>query len=193
MSSSMKAEIQRLKKEIKKLEKLVYLDPLTNIYNRRAFLKIGGNYFNDWQYNKNHNNQRKNTIQNLALIFLDIDDFKKINDRYGHQKGDQILKSFAKNLQKLIRKTDILARWGGEEFVILLLNINAENAKAVIHKIITQITQTKMNKIFITLSAGLIIPSKKDSLAKTIQLADRLMYQAKKQGKNQYVATIRRN
>jgi diguanylate cyclase (GGDEF)-like protein len=185
------SKIIQLEKEIRKLKKLVYLDPLTNVYNRRGFLEIGGNYFKSFK--EGRDKHRKNEIKNLALIFLDIDDFKKINDQYGHQKGDKVLKYLAQFLKHIIRKTDLLSRWGGEEFVILLLNIDPINAKRLAHKICTKIKAEKMAGIHLTVSAGLIIPHKKDNLAFAINQADKLMYQAKKRGKNQYVTTIRGN
>jgi len=185
------SKIIQLEKEIKKLKKLVYLDPLTNIYNRRGFLEIGGNYFKSFKENKGKN--RKNGIKNLALIFLDIDDFKKINDQYGHQKGDRVLKCLTQYLKHILRKTDLLSRWGGEEFVILLVNINPIDARNLAHKICTKIKQKNMAGIHLTISAGLVIPHKQDNLTCVINQADKLMYQAKKQGKNQYVTTIRGN
>lgn len=179
------SKILLLEKEIKRLKKLVYLDVLTNVYNRRGFLEIGGNYFKSFREDKRK--RRKNEIISLALIFFDIDDFKKINDKYGHQRGDKVLKQLAKFLKLTLRKTDLIGRWGGEEFVILLVNVNKINAQRITQKLCQEISQTKRVGLHLTVSVGLIIPKKEKTLAVIINKADKLMYQAKKQGKNQVV------
>jgi len=179
----LESKILLLEKEIQKLKKLVYLDALTNVYNRRGFLEIGGNYFKSFKEDKGK--RRKNEIASLALIFLDIDDFKKINDKYGHQRGDRVLKQLAKFLKLTLRKTDLLGRWGGEEFVILLVNVSKANALKIARKLWQLTARTKINDLYLTISLGLIIPKKEKTLTMIINKADKLMYQAKKQGKNQ--------
>jgi diguanylate cyclase (GGDEF)-like protein len=185
------AKIILLEKEIQKLRKLVYLDVLTNVYNRRGFLEIGGNYFKSFREDgpacAGRGKRRKNGITSLALIFLDIDDFKKINDKYGHQKGDRVLKQLAKFLKSILRKTDLLGRWGGEEFVILLVNVSKANAQKIAQKLCQLTARTKITGLHLTISLGLIIPKKEKTLAIIINKADKLMYQAKKQGKNQVI------
>ncbi|MGC8651368.1 MAG: GGDEF domain-containing protein [Minisyncoccia bacterium] len=185
------SKTQQLEKKIQRLKKLVYLDPLTNVYNRRGFLELGTSYFQSFQESKRRH--RKNDIHNLSIIFLDIDDFKKVNDRYGHPKGDRVLKQLAKLLKQSIRKTDLLARWGGDEFVILFLNVNSLNAQKLAQKICSTVRKNKIAGLYITISAGLFNLSKSDSFISAINQADKLMYQGKKQGKNQYVTSIRRN
>lgn len=179
------AKIVLLKKEIQRLKKLVYLDTLTNVYNRRGFLEIGGNYFKSFKEDKGKH--RKNEIASLSLIFLDIDDFKKINDKYGHQKGDRVLKQLAKFLKSTLRTTDLMGRWGGEEFVILLVNVSEVNIQRIAQKLCQLIAQTKIASLYLTISSGLIITKKEQTLAAIINKADKLMYQAKKQGKNQVI------
>jgi diguanylate cyclase (GGDEF)-like protein len=179
------SKILLLEKEIKRLKKLVYLDALTNVYNRRGFLEIGGNYFKSFREDKGK--RRKNEIASLAFIFLDIDDFKKINDKYGHQRGDRALKQLAKFLKLTFRKTDLIGRWGGEEFVILLVNVSKVNAQRITQKLCQVIFQTKIVGLHLTVSVGLIVPKKEKTLAVIINKADKLMYQAKKRGKNQVV------
>ena len=189
------SKILLLEKEIQRLKKLVYLDALTNVYNRRGFLEIGGNYFQSFREDRpaclrrqacaGRGKRRKNEIASLALIFLDIDDFKKINDKYGHQKGDRVLKQLAKFLKFILRKTDLIGRWGGEEFVILLVNVSKVNAQKIAQKLCQKTSQIKIAGLHLTISLGLIIPKKEQTLAVIINKADKLMYQAKKQGKNQ--------
>ena len=185
------SKILLLEKEIKRLKKLVYLDALTNVYNRRGFLEIGGNYFKSFREDgpayAGRGKRRKNEIASLAFIFLDIDDFKEINDKYGHQRGDRVLKQLAKFLKLTFRKTDLIGRWGGEEFVILLVNVSKVNAQRITQKLCQVIFQTKIVGLHLTVSVGLIVPKKEKTLAVIINKADKLMYQAKKRGKNQVV------
>jgi len=187
----LESKILLLEKEIQRLKKLVYLDALTKMYNRRGFLELGGNYFKSFR--EDRGKRRKNEIASLALIFLDIDDFKKINDKYGHQKGDRVLKQLAKFLKSTLRKTDLIGRWGGEEFVILLVNVSKIHAQKIAQKLCQLTSRTKIAGVHLTISLGLIIPKKEKTLALIINKADKLMYQAKKQGKNQYVSSIRGN
>ncbi len=179
------SQVQLLKNEIKRLKKLVYLDPLTKIYNRRGFSEIGSRYF---QFNiKGKQKRRKNEISKLTIIFLDIDDFKKVNDKHGHNKGDKVLRAFTRFLKKNLRKTDIIARWGGEEFVVLLVNISEDKSKQIVQKLCRKISKNKMSGLYLTVSAGLTFPCKNENLSQVINRADKLMYQAKKQGKNMVI------
>jgi len=215
------SKILLLEKEIQKLKKLVYLDALTNVYNRRGFLELGRNYFEQSEkkgsaerrkagsyfersekkgsaerseagsyfqfFREDTGKRRKNGITSLALIFLDIDDFKKINDKYGHRRGDRVLKQLAKFLKLTLRKTDLLGRWGGEEFVILLVNASKANAQKIAQKLCQLTARTKIAGLHLTISLGLIIPKKEKTLAIIINKADKLMYQAKKQGKDKVI------
>lgn len=183
MDSDLK--IATLKKEIERLKKLVYIDIVTDVYNRRGFLEIGERYFRSYKENKGR--RRKKDITNLAIMFLDIDNFKKINDRYGHQKGDKILRQLAKLLKVTVRKTDLVSRWGGDEFVILLMNVTKKQAQKVALRLRQLVAKNKFLGLSLTISIGLIIPQDEESLAIIINKADKLMYQAKKQGKNQVV------
>lgn len=179
-------EIKKLKKEKDELKKLIYLDYLTRVYNRRGLIEVSEGYFQSIK--TTGKNYRKNEMKFLSVIFLDIDDFKKINDKYGHQKGDKVLKSFANFLRKNFRKTDIISRWGGEEFVILLINAPYELAEKIADKIRKKIDGCVFNGLKITVSIGVLSYTKESSLEELIDEADRLMYLAKKRGKNQVIS-----
>jgi len=114
---------------------------------------------------------------------LDIDFFKKINDTYGHQVGDEILKYFANTIKNSIRKSDYLVRYGGEEFLLFLPNIVKEEAKLILYKIKKNLKPYK--GINFTFSAG--IASEGDKLAEMIKIADEKLYQAKRDGRNKIV------
>ncbi|MFW3327822.1 sensor domain-containing diguanylate cyclase, partial [Aliarcobacter butzleri] len=110
-----------IKNYSKKIEYLLAYDTLTNIPNRRDFEERF----------KNQVLLKRRKEAEISLIFLDVDDFKRINDELGHQKGDLVLKRVANILSSGIRETDLLARWGGEEFIIALINSSLENSKIV--------------------------------------------------------------
>lgn len=169
---------------------------LTKLYNYRYFERILSEQFTEL-------NEKK--LDNLALIMLDIDHFKAINDRYGHQAGNEILKGFAKRIQKLIGDHGLVARYGGEEFVILLSNI--ENKEALdlaefIRKMIASrpfvIKQNiddrqQMKNVTITASLGLACaPVDADEPLALIRHADRALYVgAKRAGRNRVAGYVK--
>jgi len=110
MAETLEQHIRHLEVELKSYESLAFIDPLTGLYNRRMFLELA----------EKNLNEAKRYKEPLSLIMLDIDHFKRINDTYGHEVGDITLKSLAEILRKNLRASDIVARWGGEEFVIIL-------------------------------------------------------------------------
>jgi len=181
----MQSKIHFLEKEIERLKKLAFLDPLTNIYNRRGFLEIGNNYFKSFV--EKNTKRRRYEISNLAIIFLDLDDFKLINDQYGHARGDKVLKSLARLLKRSLRSMDVIGRWGGEEFVILLINASYLNAKHLAEKLRHKIEAKKLAGVSLTASFGLAFPKQDKSLIQLINKADKLMYRAKKLGKNKVI------
>lgn len=164
-----------------KMEKLryeAYIDSLTSLYNRRyaeqLFEKIS---------------EEKSTEYSMAM--LDIDDFKGVNDTYGHNVGDIVLKKLAQTLTETLRKTDTVIRWGGEEFLILLNNTNTENAKIVLEKLRREISEMQINTmdykdIKITVSMG-ISKLDKHNIEKSIEKCDKNLYIGKKSGKNRVV------
>ncbi|MCI2285540.1 GGDEF domain-containing protein [Colwellia sp. MSW7] len=109
----------------KKLEVEATTDPLTGLFNRRFLFTLGGKYLSESvRYNKP-----------LSLIMLDIDFFKEINDKYGHPVGDLVIQFVAATTKKLLREEDVLARVGGEEYLVLLPNTNAKSAGGIAEKI----------------------------------------------------------
>jgi len=159
----------------KKLEYLSTHDMLTNIYNR--------NYFDKSLEVKINSAQRYN--HQFGLIILDIDDFKKVNDTYGHNIGDTVLINIAKILKKNIREDDILARWGGEEFAILLPCTTINDIYHLAEKLrnVIQCSSIIEDKI-ITASFGIGLYSINESKTEFFEKIDNLLYQAKNTGKN---------
>ena len=166
----------------KKLIEISIKDYLTNIPNRRHFFEIGTKSL--------HIAKRENS--DLSVVCIDIDLFKNINDTYGHNIGDEILKLVSSNMNKYIRKSDVIARIGGEEFSILLNNTNEENAYVLAEKIRTQIESSiyKNDKIEIktTISLGISqLRAEDDDLDSIIIRADKALYEAKNTGRNKSV------
>jgi diguanylate cyclase (GGDEF)-like protein len=164
-----------------KLKEIASKDFLTNINNRRAFFQIL----------KQHFFQAKRESNSLQLLSLDIDFFKSVNDKYGHDTGDTVLKTFTKTTTKLLRKSDIFGRVGGEEFMIALPNTDIYGAKVLAEKIRETISKEsiKIDKlnitISITVSIGIAtIDTKKSSLDDALKEVDLALYKAKNLGRN---------
>jgi diguanylate cyclase (GGDEF)-like protein len=122
----------------------------------------------------------------LSLIIIDIDNFKSINDSYGHDIGDEILKEVANVLQEKIRQVDILARWGGEEFLVLAPNTDHDNVQILAEKLRLTIENHHFNEVKnITISLGVSTLKETDTLTELFKRADQGLYYAKEHGKNQ--------
>ncbi len=152
------------------------IDYLTGLMNWRSFYELASTEI-----------ERCNRYgSSFTIAYIDIDNFKDINDRFGHANGDNVLQAIADTMKINIRKVDILARLGGDEFVILFPEIEEEAASRAIRKIKNALTQHKyLNRFSITFSIG-ILTCKENSpnVDRTITLVDSLMYSVKKRGKN---------
>jgi diguanylate cyclase (GGDEF)-like protein len=176
----------RVKQNIEMLEhidafqKLSNRDFLTQLYNRRFFFDLGNKIF--------ENARRKNLELTTAL--LDIDNFKRVNDTYGHETGDRALKHAAQLLLKNFRSGDVVARYGGEEFVILAINLDRRQTTKVFERIRhlfhNQSLVYEGATIKLTVSIGATTQIF-DTLEETIKRADELLYQAKQMGKDRIV------
>lgn len=167
-----------IKKYNHRLSFMAEHDALTGLYNRRYF-EERMEYF--YQLSKR-------TKEPLSLLFLDIDDFKQVNDKFGHHVGDKVLKRIAEILKLYIRQTDIVSRWGGEEFIVGLINTNLENANAIAEKLRVMIegdlVLQQLVQENITASFGITQCKEDELLEHVIARADNAMYDAKRDGKN---------
>ncbi len=153
------------------------LDPLTKLYNRRAF-----NLFLE--------QEKAGSIRygrNLSFIIADLDNFKRVNDTFGHQTGDLVLKETSEIIREKLRASDLPARWGGEELAILLPETDLEGAKSVAESIRQKIESHQYSEVgHVTASLGVatLIDENTDLFA----IADKALYQAKEAGRNRVVA-----
>ncbi len=163
------------------LERLASTDPLTQAFNRNAFAII----FSQFIKEKNRH------FKDLSLILIDIDSFKGVNDKYGHNQGDMVLQTLSKTILGNIRETDVFCRWGGEEFLILLSDCSKDKAVSIAENIREACAMMKFGSgpepFRITISAGVVEHRAGESQSELIARADRRMFKAKKQGKNQVV------
>jgi len=157
------------------------LDPLTGALNR---LGMDKNFEREIELAKRNNDP-------LSLLVLDVDHFKQVNDKYGHAFGDQVLKDLAQHVKDCIRSTDVFARFGGEEFIVLLNNTNRSGALLLAERIRQQIENTASvsndKKINYTASIGVTTLENKDNKENFFKRADNALYQAKNNGRNRVV------
>ena len=126
--------------------------------------------------------------ERLAVLFIDLDGFKKINDTHGHLSGDVVLKTIASRLLALVRKSDLVARFAGDEFMVLLNNANQKKVNIVAHKLISEISASIViadRTLEVTASIGIAVyPESGTTAAEIMAKADTAMYHCKQQGKN---------
>lgn len=162
----------------KHLKELSYVDGLTGVYNRRTFERRLVEEFT----------RHKRVDSALGLIIFDLDYFKNINDRYGHQFGDSVLQEVVKVCNNKLRTEDFLARYGGEEFVCLLINQNVEQAALVaerLRKSVENITITEGDvSIRTTISLGIADSKYCSNTDELLKAADEALYKAKNNGRN---------
>ena len=185
-------KIEALEEELKRLTKLVYHDELTGILNRRGFSKEAEEQFKGISLGDTLVERRTHNQIPYAVIFIDLDDFKKINDTYGHAIGDIALKTVSSVLAEQLRGGDVFGRWGGEEFVVGLLGASAELARHVAEKLRVAIERCVIkteegHSINLSASFGVKEHDNEKSVSEMLDSADDAMYEAKKNGKNRVV------
>jgi len=178
---SLQSKIEKLEKELAQTKKESDTDHLTGLLTRRAF---------DRYIKKIEDNYVRHNVD-YAIVFFDIDHFKSVNDNYGHDAGDVILATFAKVLLRSTRESDIVGRYGGEEFVAIIHFTKQSELEDYIKRVKSIVTGHKFKyknlKIPITFSAGVTIRSNNKSYENAIEIADKLLYQAKSTGRNKII------
>lgn len=168
-----------LKKLFAEIEKTSVRDHLTGLYNRRCMQDKFSAVVSDCQ-NENHT---------YSVIIIDIDDFKRINDTFGHNVGDGVLAEFSDIIVSTTRDIDIVSRWGGEEFLILCPQTSLTAVSSVAKRVISAIRLYEFNGVgHITASLGAVVGNKNEPFEAVVNRADQCLYQAKGKGKDCYVA-----
>ena len=179
---SLASQVDTLREELQMAQAESQRDGLTGVYNRRAFDR----------HIQHLLDQRRVKGAAFALLILDIDDFKRVNDTHGHPVGDRVILALANACRQMIRRDDFLARYGGEEFVILLPGASRRNAAKKARQICRSVAQTHYTlaaeknepTLSITVSIGVSDYRRGDNVESLLQRADKALYDAKAAGKN---------
>lgn len=190
-NNSYEEKIKELQTTIEALEKDLIHDSLTGLKTRAFFEEEARVYFSVAM--STHANLRKEWFgfRRVSFIFLDIDDFKKINDTYGHLAGDEVLKSVAEVIKHSVRDGDTVARWGGEEMAITLIGATETDACRKAEEIRKKVEALKFPNnpdLKVTISAGVATAVVGKSFDETLDCADKALYKAKETGKNKVVS-----
>lgn len=160
-----------------KLKEQSYIDNLTQCYNRNKFDDLFGKVTSSTLMGK------------ISVILIDVDDFKKVNDTFGHKTGDVVLKKTAENIKAAIRNGDVVIRWGGEEFLVIFPNTGIEECKALAQRIVERCWLQVTPEIRVSVSAG-YGELGKESIDELIVKVDNALYEAKRCGKNRACVII---
>jgi len=167
-------------------EQAAKTDELTMLSNRRDMKEC--------MEKELYRHQRSNSY--FSIILMDIDHFKRVNDTYGHDAGDAVLKEFAALLKPLSRKVDIISRWGGEEFLMLLPDTSLVQALALAERLRTEVEGYSFNykstSIPITMSAGVCSISQHENINSVLKQADVNLYEAKLKGRNRIEPPVKK-
>lgn len=175
LESKVAERTQALQESNRELERFAYTDRLTGVLNRRALEGLISD-----EVKRGHRYGRP-----LSLLFVDLDHFKAVNDRYGHEVGDSVLAQLAAEVGPMMRENDRLGRWGGEEFLILCSETGCEDALCLAERVRRHVEQLDFPTVGrLTLSTGIACLAKGQTAPELVAQADQAMYQAKQSGRN---------
>jgi diguanylate cyclase (GGDEF)-like protein len=170
--------IKKLDEARQTIEQIAITDQLTEVFNRRHIMSRFEEEFEKF----------KRLKKTVSCIMADVDNFKAVNDSYGHLVGDQVLKAISHRIRNTVRAYDILGRYGGEEFLIIMPDTSLEDARELAERIRTRVKEETVNNATITLSLGVVCVEESDrSVDDIIRRADQNLYKAKKGGKDRVV------
>jgi len=174
----LRAQRSELKVALAKVQELAIWDDLTQVHNRRHLME---------QMQAEFRKLARKPAP-LCVALLDIDLFKSVNDRYGHAAGDEVLRRFAASAKAIVRNTDLLGRWGGEEFMVMFPDTPTPQAEVALQRLRGHLSRLGLDDIAaglkITFSAGLVEVATEETLEAAIERADQAMYRAKTGGRN---------
>jgi diguanylate cyclase (GGDEF)-like protein/PAS domain S-box-containing protein len=167
----------QMSERLAQMERLALLDSLTGLGNRRYLESIIHSRLEELRRNDWH----------FGILFADIDDFKSINDKYGHDVGDQVIKMVGRTLDGTSRYFDIIGRWGGEEFIAVIANAEQKELDEIGGRMRAMVEHSMLNApeyLFVTVSIGGAQATREDTIESLLRRADEKLYHAKKSGKN---------
>jgi diguanylate cyclase (GGDEF)-like protein len=177
VETTITSTFRNLNEALRRMQEMAVTDELTGIFNRREILRLA--------------EQERSRVERYAPSFtvclIDLDHFKTINDTFGHAIGDEVLRQVTERIQRAIRKTDYLGRYGGEEFLLLLVDTDVQQAKAFVERLqelVRTITLAGINHQCITMSVGIAAFRRGESVSQMIARADAALYAAKENGRN---------
>lgn len=177
LEATVKLRTRELVNKTEELEMLASTDPLTGLYNRRKFNSLL----------KKEMDRFQRYGQSLCLLLVDIDNFKSINDTHGHDVGDDIITALAILLDQNLRSTDSVARWGGEEFMVLTIESDLPKAKVVAEKLVKAIRGMDFSVVGkVSVSIGVAVIEVGDSIETISKRADQALYEAKNDGRDRF-------
>lgn len=176
MASSFGRQITSFQEEAASFERASLTDPLTGLPNRRALMQYLHNQ---------HARLQRGEHEGFTLVMLDLDHFKQVNDVHGHAVGDAVLRAVGPALRQHLRTDALLARWGGEEFLLLIPCARAQEAQAITGRLSGAPLRLPAPLPEVTFSAGAVLAHEADSVAGLLDLADRRLYTAKRAGRRQ--------
>lgn len=182
--ASLLTENLLLKRRRQRAQKFALTDPLTRLFNRSMGIKTLDQEIG----------RAQRTGSPLTVLMVDLDEFKKLNDRFGHVVGDQALRATAEVLRKTLRKTDMVCRYGGEEFLVVLPDTEAEQATVLAARLFTAVeARGQEMKLPITVSIGMSALQAEDDVEKIVNRADEALYASKEQGRNRFSVNVESN
>ncbi len=178
LKQRLKTQREELRVAMTQLHDLATHDELTGLANRAHMGEMLEQYLQ----------RHRSGAETFSIALLDLDFFKRVNDTHGHGVGDEVLKAFAEAMRHTVRESDLPARWGGEEFVILLPRSSAESARVVLERLrehfTAQVVAPTVPALRASFSAGLVSPAAGETLVQLLERADRALYAAKSAGRN---------
>jgi diguanylate cyclase (GGDEF)-like protein len=178
MRTRLKAQKAEISDALNRIQEMAIRDELTGLFNRRHMLDVLAE----------HAALHKRGMIEFSVAILDLDFFKRINDTHGHGVGDEVLRSFAATARAVLRETDVIARWGGEEFLVLMPDLPQRNSDRGLERLREALTSLSASasvpELRVTFSAGITAYRSEESREENIERADKALYAAKADGRN---------